>query len=245
MTPTTKKLPSKARVFVTLGGKGGVGKSIVAVLLADHFARAERPFGAYDCDEENRGKSAAFGNSHPDAVAVNLRSVEDCDRLLVTAAEWPVSVVDLPANASGEFFDWWEAVVNPETLRALNIEVIGVGVITPEAGAVASVVQWAARLQESMTFLIALNHRTPMRVAKDRERLFAEYFASNVGRRFRETLRPAEIEIPHLYDGSMLALARAGMLPSFAVEDRSVPLMDRSRIRSWVDKCHIQLEGKI
>lgn len=242
-TPMTKTLPSKAKVYVTLGGKGGVGKSIVAILLADHFARSERPFGAYDCDEENRAKSAAFGNSYRDAIAVNLRSVEDCDHLLVTAAEWPVSVVDLPANASGEFFDWWEAVVTPETLLALNIEMVGVGVITPEAGAVASVVQWAARLQESMRFLIALNHRTPMRVSKDRERLFAEYFASRVGRRFRETLRPAEIEIPHLYDGSMLALARSQLLPSLAADDRSVPLMHRSRIKTWALSVHQQLEG--
>lgn len=239
------KLPSRSKVYLTLGGKGGVGKSIVAMLLADYFVRAERAFGAYDCDEENRAKSAAFGNFYKAAVPVNLRSIEDCDNLLVTASEWPVSVVDLPANASAEFFEWWEAVVSPDTLRSLNIEVIGVGVVTPEAGAVASVVQWAARLQESMRFLIALNHRTPMRVAKDRERLFAEYFASRVGRRFRETLCPEEIIIPHLYDGSMLALARAQLLPSAAVEDRNVPLMDRSRIKSWTASVHQQLEGAL
>lgn len=237
------KLPSKSKVYLTLGGKGGVGKSIVAILLADHFARARRPFGAYDCDDENRGKSAAFGHAYGEAIPVSLRSVEDCDSLLVTAAEWPVSVVDLPANASGEFFDWWEAAVTPETLQSLNLEVVGVGVITPEAGAVASVVQWAARLQESMTFLVALNQRGAIRVAKDRERLFAEYFGSNVGRRFREALTPLEIEVPHLYDGSMLALARSQLLPSLAAEDRSVPLMDRSRIKTWALSVHQQLEG--
>jgi hypothetical protein len=94
-----------------------------------------------------------------------------------------------------------------------------------------------------MSFIIALNHRSAVRVAKDRERVFTEYFGSNVGRRFRESLRPREIEVPHLYNGSMLALARAQLLPSLAAEDRSVPLMDRSRIKTWALSVHQQLEG--
>ena len=94
----------------------------------------------------------------PTAVSVNLRSVEDCDSLLGGVAEWPVTVADLPANACGDFFAWWEAVVTPETLAALNLELFGVGVIAPEARSVASVIEWAARLQDSMKFIIALNH---------------------------------------------------------------------------------------
>ena len=236
-------LPSKSRIYLTLGGKGGVGKSICAALLADYFARAERAFAAYDCDEENRGKAAAIGSGLPSAMAVNLRSVEDCDSLLIGASEWPVSVVDLPANAGADFFGWRESVANPETLAALNVELFGVGVIAPEPGAVASVIEWAARLQDCMKFIIALNHRGSQQVAQDRENVFAEYFASNTGRRFRETLRPAEFEIPHLYVGSMLALARARLLPSFAGEDRSVPLLDRCRIKAWAEKVHHQLEA--
>jgi hypothetical protein len=235
-------LPNKSKIYLTLGGKGGVGKTVCAALLADYFSRGERAFAAYDADEENRGKSAAFGSMLPMAVSVNLRSVEDCDNLLIGAAEWPVTVADLPANAGGDFFAWWEAVATPETLAALNLELFGVGVIAPEAGSVASVIEWAARLQETMKFIIALNHRGSQRVAREREKVFSEYFASGVGRRFRESLRPKEFEIPHLYAGSMLALARARTLPSFAADDRSVPLLDRSRIKSWAETVHYQLE---
>lgn len=176
----------------------------------------------------------------PTAVSVNLRSVEDCDSLLGGVAEWPVTVADLPANACGDFFAWWEAVVTPETLAALNLELFGVGVIAPEARSVASVIEWAARLQDSMKFIIALNHCGSQRVSRERKKVFVECFSSSVGRHFRETLRPSEVEIPPLYAGFMPALARARALPSFEAEDRSVPLLDRSRIKAWAGAVHHQ-----
>jgi hypothetical protein len=75
--------------------------------------------------------------------------------------------------------------------------------------------------------------------------MFPEYFQSQIGKSFREAFRPCEIEIPGLYDGSMSQLARSGQLPSQAVANPIIPILDRTRINSWAVKVHQQLQGVI
>jgi len=231
----------KNKIYITLGGKGGVGKTVCAVLLADYLVKHEIPFLAFDCDSENAGKAAAFSTAYSNAHRINLRSVADCDRLISTASENEITLADLPANASGDFLEWWEAVSQPDTLESLNLEVVGIGCITPEAGAFASVAQWANTLQDSMRYIIALNHRSQQRVPLPREQVFPEYFDTPTGKRFREAFSPYELEIPGLYDGSMSRLAKSGLLPSLAAADLSIPILDRTRIRVWAAKVHNQL----
>jgi len=234
---------NKNTLYLTLGGKGGVGKTILATLLADYLKSNSIPFVAFDCDLENAGKAAAFSTAYPEAQRANLRSVADCDKLLSVAAEAPITLVDLPANASGDFMQWWESVATPETLEALNLGIVGLGSITPEAGSFASVAQWANALQDSMSYIVGLNHRTMQRVAIPKEELFREYFQSKVGKQFRQLLQPKEIEIFGLYDGSMALLARSGMLPSQAVVSATIPILDRSRIKTWTKRVHDQLSA--
>ena len=235
----------KNQLYITLGGKGGVGKTVIAVLLADFLNKLEIPFLAYDCDTENAGKAAAFSTAYPQAERVNLRSIADCDRLITEAAQHEITIADLPANASGDFLEWWEAVSQPETLEALNLEVVGIGSITPEPGTFASVAQWASSLQDSMRYVISLNHRTQQRVALPREQSFPEYFSTTTGRRFREAFKPYEIEVAGLYDVSMSRLAKSGMLPSLAAADPDIPILDRTRIKAWAGQVHNQLRGAL
>ena len=231
----------KNKIYLTLGGKGGVGKSIAISLIADYLVKNEIPFLAFDCDNENSGKAAAFSTGYKDAQQINLRSVRDCDRLLTAAAESEITLADLPANASGDFMGWWSSVATPETLEALNLEVIGIGAITPEAGSFASVSQWAEELQAKLKYITALNHRSQQRVEISKEELFPEYFNTPTGEAFRKLFGPQEFEIPGLYEGSMLALAKSGQLPSAAADNPAIPILDRSRIRTWKAKVHAQL----
>ena len=224
-----------------MGGKGGVGKTILATLFADYFTSNSIPFTAYDCDMENMGKAASFSNAYPAALKSNLRSVSDCDKLLSSAGESSITLIDLPANSSGDFMGWWESVATPETLDALNLQIVGLGSITPEAGSFASVAQWATTLQDSMKYVVGLNHRVLQRVAIPKEELFREYFHSKVGKQFRELLQPIEIEIPGLYEGSMALLARSGQLPTEASSSPGSPILDRARIKSWTRSVHDQL----
>lgn len=227
--------------YMTTGGKGGVGKSLTAMLLADYLKRHGIPFLAFDCDTENMGKASAFSSHYPDAIKVNLRSTADCDMLLTRAAESEISIIDLPANASGDFMSWWESVATPETLEALDLKVTAIGTLTPEPGTFASVASWAEILQDGLDYIIALNHRTQQRVQIPKEQVFPEYFSSKVGDAFRSAFHPRTFEIPGLYEGSMGQLAKSGQLPSEAANNPAIPLLDRTRIKTWASKIHTQL----
>lgn len=226
---------------ISLGAKGGVGKTLAVLSIADFLTANNVPFAAFDCDTENAGKAAAFSTAYPKAQSINLRSIKDCDKLLNAAAETELTIADLPANAGGDFLAWWDQVATPETLEALNLQIVGIGVITPEAGSFAAIAQWASCLGCRVKYIIGLNHRTQQRVEVSKEEAFPEYFGSKVGKEFRAAFAPQEFEIPGLYEGSMLALAKSGQLPSQAAENPIIPILDRSRIRTWTAKINAQL----
>lgn len=230
-------------LIITLGGKGGVGKTLALTILADFLTVQGREFVALDCDTENAGKASAFGSILPEAGRPNLRSVADCDRLLTTAsdAECALTLADLPANASGDFLTWFEQVADEETLAALNVRIIGLGVITPEPATFASVAEWAAKLQRRATYVVVKNQRMAQRVERTSAEMFPEYHASDTGRKFRKVFSPQEVELPGLFEGSMAAFLRAGCLPS-EIESKTsaIPILDRTRIRTWTKQVHAQ-----
>lgn len=230
----------KNQLIISQGGKGGVGKTVALLTLADLLETKNVTFKAIDADMENVGKAAAF-SSYLDAESANLRSIADCDKLLTLAAENPVTLVDLPANSSGDLMPWLDGSITPEVLEELNLEIIALGAITPEAGSFASVVQWAGLLQDRASYIVALNHRFAARVPATKEVAFSEFYSSKIGKSFRESFDPKIIELPGLYEGSALLWARSGILPS-AFAASTAPILDRTRVRSWIKNIHAQWE---
>lgn len=230
-----KASASKSKILIfTLGGKGGVGKTLTLATVADYLTSKHIEFSAFDCDTENAGKESAFSASVPSAGRPNLRSLKDCDNLLTAASETSCSVTlaDLPANASGDFLEWWDQVVSGETLEALNLRLVGIGVITPEPGTLASVIQWSQRMQDNCEYVVSMNHRVDQRVKQSREQMFTEYY-SDGARRFVEVAKPKVVEIPALTPSAMTHLLRAHQLPGEATTNTNIPLLDRARIRTW------------
>ena len=225
--------PKKTLIF-TMGGKGGVGKTLTLTSLADFLMSKGGSFQAYDCDGENAGKDSAFSAALPGVGRPNLRSLSDCDKLLNAAADGSESVTlaDLPANASGDFMEWWDQVINPDTLGALNLRLIGIGVITPEPGTLASVIEWARRMQDNAGYIVAMNQRVDQRVKVEPASLFVEYH-SPAGRSFVNAAKPCEVVIPALTAGAMTHLLKAHQLPGEAATNPAIPLLERARIRTW------------
>jgi len=226
-------------IYITMGGKGGVGKTIALLTLADYLRINNVAFAAIDCDTENSGKAAAFG-SYVDAKLLNLRSVADCDEMLTISAEHETTLIDLPSNAAGDIIPWLDSVLSPEVLQSLDIQITFIGTLTSEAGSFASVLDWAKALQDRVRYGIVLNHRVLERVQLQKEKVFIEYCTSKAGKHLREAFAPWEVELPALYGGSMLALARTKRLPSDAVLDPSIPILDRARIKKWAADIHSQ-----
>ena len=235
----------KNKLILSIGGKGGTGKTIAELTLADWLIARGKPFQALDCDQENRGKISAFANffEKGEVGTPDLRDQQACDRLLVATSESKSGLVlaDLPANSGSDFLDWFRGVCTPENLEELNVRVIALGVITPENATFAAVVDWASVMQDTVGYAIALNHRVPVRVGAPIEEIMPEYFSTETGRKFRDVFKPAEIEIPGLHAPAMEAWRSSGLMPSAVSSPGStIPALDRTRIRSWITKIHQQ-----
>lgn len=224
-----------------MGGKGGVGKSMSLLTLADYLTNKSQTFKAIDADTENAGKAAAFGN-YVEAEPVNLRSTADCDMLLNIAAESPITLVDLPANSSGDIGPWLNSSISQEVLDELNLEIVALGAITPEAGTFASVIEWAQLFGKRASYVVALNHRFAARVPVSKENAFTELFKAPLGEKFLKSIQPGLIELPGLYEGSALLWARSGLLPS-AFTVSAAPVLDRTRVKTWIKGIHAQWEA--
>ena len=238
--------PLKTLLF-TSGGKGGPGKTVNLLGIADWLAVRGRAFIALDCDHENKNKKSSFANAFPEGMVgrPDLRTEEACDKLLeVAAASEPgLTLADLPANSGADFLAWWRKVCTPENLAALNLRVIMVGVITPETSTFDSVLDWAEVLQGSVSYVLGLNRRHVSRAEQPIEEVLPDYFASEEGRAFRAAFHPVEIEIPAMQEKAMAAMLASGQLPSVAASRPGIFVLDQTRIRSWVAQLHANLDA--
>lgn len=86
------------------GEKGGVGKSVLARLLAQYHIDRERPFTAFDADLSHGALLRYYGDY---AEAVDIARFESADSIVETAAESGKDViVDLAAQASRALDRW-------------------------------------------------------------------------------------------------------------------------------------------
>jgi hypothetical protein len=116
-----------------------------------------------------------------------------------------------------------------------------VGVITPEPASAASVYEWAQKLKTRVSYVIVLNRKKEERVIVPLEETFPEYFGPT-GQEFRPVFRPVEIEMPGLYDGSMIQWMKHPILPSqIQLNQKSpIPILDWARINHWSELCRLE-----
>ena len=231
----------KKTLIMTMGGRGGVGKTIALVSIADYLKSKGHKIATVDCDTENADKVSAFAHWFDGKTErLNLRNPKDCDRLLVDASSAPCDYVltDLPANAGGDLAEWWQDAVTSETLEELELSILAVGVITQQEGSAHSVMEWVDALGQHVGYLVALNRLVAERVPAPAMEAFADWHA----------IAPKDIaiptfEIPHLYDEDMGTLTRLGMLPGKAIQGTNLFILPRTRVKRWRDKIHRSLDS--
>jgi hypothetical protein len=96
-----------SRVHFIGGEKGGVGKSVVARVLAQYFIDNQIPFLGFDTDKSHGSLLRFYPNF---AAPVVIDRYEELDRIVEAAAEEPARriIVDLAAQSHGFLAQWME-----------------------------------------------------------------------------------------------------------------------------------------
>ena len=147
--------------IVTMGGKGGVGKTTFVTALREWFEEVHIPVGLIDLDYENRER----GGLHfflDEAKQVNMRDRDALDVFLDTLdAEQAVVLADMGAGQGSAAFEWFETFHMQATKRGAGFLVVGL--VTDDPASVASVLQWGDALKDKVNYLIVLNQMNDQR----------------------------------------------------------------------------------
>ena len=235
---------------LTAGGRGGNGKTTTLVAIADYLASKGIKQTLIDCDTENAGQPTCFSHwLEGKGNTLNLRLPDDRDRLLTDSAECGSQFVlaDLPANSTGDISRWLQEVATVELIRELGLNIIAIGLVTPELGGARSVVQWVRTLGDRARYLVALNRIDYEIVPGPVEKVFAEWFEGALPDLVPKVVssdRIQTIEIPNMEAHGMDALRSLGKLPSKAVlKDSPLHLLHKQRIKTWRDRIFTQLDA--
>ena len=180
---------AEKRIILSMGGKGGVGKTIVMTGLAEWFEENEIPMNLLDLDSENksRGSLAHFFGAR--APKININTPAGLDAFVDHLADGaPVMLADMGAGSGQITHDWFERMY-PDVAEA-GIVFTAIGVVTADPASVESVLAWAARLQKRVAYLIVENS-----VAEHTD--FKYWHESEQAQQFQKMFEPAVIHMDY------------------------------------------------
>jgi MinD-like ATPase involved in chromosome partitioning or flagellar assembly len=180
---------AEKRVILSMGGKGGVGKTSVMTALAEWFDENQIPVTMLDLDTENKARGSLthfYGGRVP---KVNIHTPAGLDAFVDHLADGaPVILADMGAGSGQVTHDWFERMY-PDVADA-GIVFTAIGVVTSDPASVESVLAWASRLQDRVSYLIVENSITD-------QMDFVYWRESDQARQFQKTFEPAVIQLDY------------------------------------------------
>ncbi|EGV20091.1 P-loop NTPase family protein [Thiocapsa marina] len=214
------------------GEKGGVGKSVLARLLAQHHIDNNQPFTVFDTDQSHGAMLRFYGDY---SRAVLLDAFEDADQLMEAALAAQQNVlVDLAAQTSAPLFRW----IDQNDFLALAADE-GVGVVfwhvmDDGADGIGLLQRLVDRYGDAAAYVVVQNY--------GRGKDFSA-FRSSPARAAAEAVGARFIELPELHAATMRKVDH--LAASFWAAGQSRPgglgLMDRQRLKVWMRKANEQI----
>jgi MinD-like ATPase involved in chromosome partitioning or flagellar assembly len=173
-----------SRVIFTEGGKGGVGKTGLAVALVDWFQSNRVPVTVLDLDTENKARGS-LKQYFPETRKVNIHTPAGLDAFINVLEEGaPLVVADMGSGAGAVAHEWFNTMY--ESAKDAGVVFTAIGIVTPDAASVESVLAWGAALQDRVQYLIVKN-------AVNANPDFRCWEEAAEAKEFRRLFRPAEM----------------------------------------------------
>ena len=147
-----------SKLFLMAGTKGGIGKTLVATLLADAASDAGYRSVLFDCDEENKSLFNAMSNRCVEQILerYNLEENSSVDKFPLDRVanrifqiesdkeHYPgenVFGIDLKAGSTYKMLDWMK-LFPFEVFQEQGVEVYIVGIVTNDSDSVMTYLPW-------------------------------------------------------------------------------------------------------
>ncbi len=186
--------PTSKRVILTMGGKGGVGKTSFMLVLAEWFETHQIPVTLLDLDTENKSRGSLKHYFDGTVTKVNIHTAAGLDAFVDHLAEGdPIILADMGASSGQVTHEWFDSMF--EDVTATGVAFTAIGIVTPDPASVESILSWAARLQDRVNYVVVENATT-------HQADFSYWRASEQAQQFRAVFQPIilamEFRLPEL-----------------------------------------------
>lgn len=221
----------KKQLNLILNGKGGVGKSFLAVNLVQYLKDQAIPFVAFDSDNEN----STLKRFHPDAEFINLAHPRSLDEMFRALERASLVLVDCRAASTDVFLRYFAAIDVAAVLRTLDARLTLLMPVNHEADSLDQVQRVVEAMADHARFIIIRNQ-----VHADS---FALYDQSLVRVKLLKKLGAKEILMPRMEEWLVEGLNRINLTITAAAKHESFYLLDRQRLITWQRRLYEQIES--
>ncbi|MET0389256.1 MAG: mobilization protein [Polyangiales bacterium] len=214
------------------GEKGGVGKSVVARLLAQYWIDRSTPFVGFDTD---RSHGALLRYYSEFSQPLEISRVEDLDQLIEASASSDARVlVDLAAQTERDLHNWIDSGEVLDLAREQGIRVVLWHVMDDGKDSVGVLSRLLERYGDRANYVVVLN--------KGRGEDFRLFKQSDAAERVDQL--PAQLfELPALHKGTMLKIDSLDKSFWAAAhhqngKETTLGMMERQRLKVWLQKAY-------
>ncbi len=216
------------------GEKGGVGKSVVARLLAQWFIDRSIPFAGVDGDLSHGALVRSYGDF---TQAVDLGNADSADQIIDRALGADRRVlIDLPAQSARSLWAWLEGANVLSLAKEMDIRMSFWHVSDGGFASVGEIEKALDLFGDRIEHKVVRNH--------GRSKDFSQFDDSNA-KRHLDQLGGRLVDLPELDASVMYKVDRLGSSFWAAVHSadaEGLKLLDRQRVRLWLEKSYRQLE---
>jgi hypothetical protein len=216
------------------GEKGGVGKSVVARLLAQWFIDRSILFAGVDGDLSHGALVRSYGDF---TQAVDLGNSDSADQIIDRALGADRRVlIDLPAQSARSLWAWLEGANVLSLAKEMGIRMSFWHVSDGGFASVGEIEKALDLFGDQVEHKVVRNH--------GRSKDFSQFDDSNA-KRHLDQLGGRLVDLPELDAAAMYKVDRLGSSFWAAVhsaDGAGLKLLDQQRVRLWLEKCYRQLE---
>src|SRR3984957_3374425 len=123
---STPETASRQRVIMSMGGKGGVGRTNVMTGLAEWYPEHQTPVTLLDLDTENKARGCLTHFFSGQVPKINIHSPEGLDAFLdYLDSGPPIILADMGSGAGRVTHTWFDQMYAPVAARGIVFTAIG------------------------------------------------------------------------------------------------------------------------
>ncbi|CAD5374946.1 Mobilization protein [Rubrivivax sp. A210] len=215
------------------GEKGGVGKSLLARVLAQHFIDRQLPFVGFDTDRSHGALLRYYADF---ASPVPLDAHDSLDRVVEAAADQPTRrvLVDLAAQTQAGLVRWLDDAGVAEVCAEIGVGLNYWHVMDAGRDSVDLLASWLDGAGAALPLVLVLNE-----VRGENFGLLAESgLLERAQARGARTLR-----LRKLPDALLQKIDGAGISFWAASQPGKLGLLDRQRLKGWLQRTGAEIEA--